>query len=54
MVFNAYDFEFHWSRIYEIHQSFINGTGFPRVALNGFLQDGSAGMTMYPSFNLFF
>lgn len=48
------DIYFHWSRIYEIKESFLNGNGmFPIVATNKFYESGSAVMSMYPYMNLY-
>lgn len=53
-VGGSVDIVFHWSRIYEIRNSIINGNGlFSPVALNKFNESGSAVMTMYPYINLF-
>lgn len=52
-VGSSIDIVFHWSRIYEIRDSILNGNGlFSRVALNKFNESGSAVMTMYPYINL--
>ncbi len=52
-VGSSIDIVFHWSRIYEIRASILNGNGlFSRVALNKFNESGSAVMTMYPYINL--
>lgn len=52
-VGTSIDIVFHWSRIYEIKNSILNGNGlFLPVALNKFNESGSAVMTMYPYLNL--
>lgn len=48
----AWDLYFHYSRIYEIKYSFMNGNSFPIVSLNKFYQNGSALMTLYPKVNI--
>lgn len=52
VVGNNFDTYFHFARIYEIKDEFINGNFLSAVALNKFYQNGSAVMTMYPKINL--
>lgn len=44
---------FHTQRIYDLHMSFKNGNFFPLISLNGFNQNGSAVMGIYPQMILF-
>lgn len=46
------DIIFHWARINDIRLSIVHGLLFNNVSLNGFNQNGSAVMSMYPKINL--
>lgn len=43
----------HWQRIYDLSLSIKYDDFWPKVALNGFNQIGSAFISMYPKLNLF-
>lgn len=49
----ADDIFFHWSRIYDLRDSILNGNFMPKVALNKYYETGLAVMAMYPKLNLY-
>lgn len=51
-VISSWDLNFHWSRIFDMQQSLVNGRFFDDVSLSGFNQSGSAAMSLYPKINL--